>query len=273
VESSPKPERPPLRWAGGKFQILPNLLRLVPLESARYFEPMAGGAALFFALTPKKSFIADINADLINFYRALRDRETTLCRELLNIRASKAHYYRLRDTKPRTPLSRAVRFAYLNRLAWNGLYRVNRRGAFNVPIGDRLPTTLWRTADLARAAQALRSATLISKDFENVLALARRDDFAFIDPPYPKGARGSLGFNRYSPHQFGLADHVRLASCVRRLTSRGVKIMLTLAPMEQLQSLYPTSFIRHLVSSRSLISCHGRSRGYVRETILTNYPA
>lgn len=262
---------PILRWAGGKSNLLPLLLELLPAKWRRYVEPMVGGGALFFRLAPRESMLADINDDLINFYKILKEKPTELIDTLMRLRASPRHYYRLRAQRQGNPVQRAVRFAYLNRLCWNGLYRVNGRGEFNVPIGDRLPRRLWNEADLKCAARALRSVRLLSGDFEETLCHVRGDDFVFLDPPYPRGSREALGFNRYSPGRFTLEDHRRVAGWVEKLTEVGAKVMLTLAHSTTICSQYPDSLDRRVITSDSLISCNGASRRKVQEVVLRNY--
>lgn len=232
---------------------------------------MVGGGALFFYLAPKESVLADINDELINFYRILKDHQRELVPALLQRKASPGHYYKLRAQNQGDPFQRAVRFVYLNRLCWNGLYRVNRRGEFNVPIGDRLPRHLWDEKDLKRAAQALQRARLFSGDFEKTLRQVRGGDFVFLDPPYPRGSQETLGFNRYSPARFTLLDHSRLSEWVEKLTKLGAKVMLTLACSSSICSQYPATLDRHVITSNSLISCNGASRRKVREVVLRNY--
>jgi len=242
----------------------------LPKTYDRYVEPMIGGGALFFAIDPPVSVLADINEELIKFYEVLRDEEEKLIRSLMKLRATKEEYYQLRSRRPRSPVRRAIRFAYLNRLCWNALYRVNRKGHFNVPIGNRLPTQLWDSSDLERTAKRLQRTTLRSSDFGYVLRDIQEGDFVFLDPPYPKGARGRLGFNRYSSVVFSYQHHKRLSEWVEKLHKRGVKVMLTISE-SQLLAIYPKFLSRHAVTSNSLISCNGATRGRVREIILTNY--
>jgi len=260
-----------LRWAGGKSHLLPHLVTLLPAHYSCYIEPMLGGGALFFHAAPREALLGDINEELINFYRVLRDDGNRLCTNLLRLKASKPLYYKLRMQSPRSQLGRAIRLAYLNRLSWNGLYRVNRGGAFNVPIGDRLPKRLWRSTDLFRAREALQVAQLIEGDFHLVLRRARKDDFVFLDPPYPRGAREALGFNRYSVERFGLEDHRRLAAWIERLSGIGVNVMLTIGAESDLREIYPRSLRTYTVMSRSLIAGNGAGRREVCELVLTNY--
>jgi len=267
--------RPILRWAGGKSDLLPSLIKLLPKTYERYVEPMMGAGALFFGIDPAVSVLADVNEELINFYRVLRDDEERLIKSLMRLRATKKEYYKVRSGRPRNPMRRAIRFAYLNRLCWNALYRVNMKGQFNVPIGSRLPAQLWAPPDLQQAAKRLKRTTLRSSDFGYVLRDVQKGDFVFLDPPYPKGARGRgtrgrIGFNRYSSSFFSYQHHQRLSEWVEKLHKRGVKVMLTISE-SQLLAIYPKFLRRHAVTSNSLISCNGATRGRVRELILTNY--
>jgi DNA adenine methylase len=262
--------RPFIRWAGGKSGMLDLISGLLPLKWERYFEPMAGGAALFFRTLPARATIADVNGELINFYTALKTRPEALLRRLRGLCASRDLYYQMRRSHPTASLDRAVRFAYLNRLAWNGLYRVNRNGDFNVPIGDRLPIALWDFGDLKRASEALARTSLIQGDFDHVLRYAREGDFVFLDPPYPKGANDT-GFNRYSASTFTSSDHIRLSKTIQKLSSRGVKVMLALADRMALRTIYPTQLRCEVVRSKSLIACNGAARRDVGELILMNY--
>lgn len=261
--------KPILRWAGGKSHLLSKINELLPPRWNRYAEPLLGGGAIFFALAPKQSVLCDTNSELINFYRTLRDSPKPLIETLMELRASTERYYELRDERPKRALERAIRFAYLNRLCWNGLYRVNRNGHFNVPIGGRLPSKLWNEAHLWKASESLQGAKLLSSDFSYLLRNLKRGDFTFIDPPYPRGAKEGIGFNRYTQNRFSLGSHRRLARWLTELDRRGVRFIVTLSGI--MNSIYPSKFERHFVTTSSLISCNGSSRGEVQEIILRNY--
>ena len=232
---------------------------------------MVGSGALFFHVVPKRAILADLNPELMNFYRVLRDDTSELVNRLENLKASRKLYYNMRDMKLRSNLERAARFVYLNRLCWNGLYRVNKRGKFNVPIGDRLPETLWNTQEFRRAAKILSCATLIAGDFKLTLRKAKRGDFVFLDPPYPRGASLSTGFNRYCSDFFSPVDHKRLGRVTRSLDKMGVAMMILLASSKDILSCYPKSFYRKRLRSKSLISGDSSSRRLVDEIVLTNY--
>ncbi len=251
------PVRPALRWAGGKASMASNLAKLMPHKWNRYIEPMSGGAALFFFLRPARAILGDINSDLIEFYCVLRDNPRELLRRLRTLTASRELYYEFRESRPVGRIQRATRFAYLNRLAWNGLHRVNRNGEFNVPIGDRLPEVMWDEGALEKASRALSIAELVAGDFRAILRRAREGDLVFLDPPYPRGCREPVGFNRYASEVFTIDDHSDLAHVIERLTKRSVQVMLTLADEPHLSKLYPQSLRRKRIRSKSLISCNG----------------
>src|SRR5437867_10152582 len=232
-------KKPIVRWAGGKNHLVHQLIRFLPARWNRYIEPMVGGGALFFHLAQSQVLLADINADLICFFSVLKRSPDALISKLLSLRSSKRLYYELRELRPRSAFERAWRFAYLNRLCWNGLFRVNQAGLFNVPIGDRLPTRLWSPAILCEASAALQTADLVHGDFEATLASAARTDLVFLDPPYPRGATFGESFKRYSSMQFHAVDHVRLADLICSLHERGVYILLTLSESQLLQKIYP----------------------------------
>jgi len=262
---------PILRWAGGKRRLVHDLTALLPARWGTYVEPMAGSAALFFHLAPRKAVLADVNPDLMDFYKILRDNTSTLVKRLASLRASKALYYKMRKSSPTSRLERAVRFAYLNRLCWNGLHRVNREGDFNVPIGDRLPKKLWDPRQLSHAAKLLKNARLVTSDFETTLHTLKKGDLAFIDPPYPRGAPESAWFNRYASDFFLLEDHCRLGKVVESLDEKGVSLMLLMASYPAILRCYPSSFVRTTFSSKSLISGKASARRTIEEVVLRNY--
>jgi DNA adenine methylase len=240
----------------------------LPSHWGKYYEPMVGGGALFFELQPKNAILSDINDDLINFYTILRDHPKELINELLDLVPSKATYYQIRQNDPSDIFARAVRFAYLNRLCWNGLYRVNKQGKFNVPFGGRLPEVLWDREHLQSASKALSHAELIASDYESVIAGAKAGDLAFFDPPYPRGSSNGNGFDRYSSFGFGIEEHKRLARNIEGLSSAGVSVILIISNDPDLLDLYPATNNQSKVSQKALISADPTSRGDVSEVVL-----
>ncbi len=215
--------------------------------------------------------LGDVNEDLIQFYKALKHFPHKLCREILAMPPTQRSYYRIRGMVPSGSIASAARFYYLIRLAWNALYRVNKRGEFNVPFGGRRPKQLLKVPVALQAARKLRSAKLVSGDFASTSASARRGDFVYFDPPYPKGSLNGNGFARYHEIGFTLDDHTRLARHAQKLARRGVNVMVTLAARRNLLTLYP-SFDVHLFRSKSLIAADGASRRNAYEAVLLSYP-
>jgi DNA adenine methylase len=248
-----------------------RLASLLPRTWRTYIEPMAGGAALFFSSRPVKAILADTNSELITFYTVLRDDPAGLLRRLRSLTASPTHYYALRASRPRGEMQQAVRFAYLNRLAWNGLYRVNRAGHFNVPIGDRLPAVMWNEAELLKASAALSTARLVAGDFRVTLRESASGDFVYLDPPYPRGCRDKVGFNRYASDVFTASDHHDLADIISEMTTRSIKVMLTVRGVNHFEEIYSRQMHRVRFKSKALIACNGADRRNVTELILTNY--
>lgn len=263
--------RSPIRWAGSKYNLLPQILTLFPSSFNCYYEPMLGGGAVFFSCEVSEASISDKNPDLINYYIVLRDHGKEFIEFLLSLKSSKEKYYELRAQQPENSFDRAVRFAYLNRLSWNGIFRVNHNGMFNVPFGGRTPSILWSKEHLIKCSNRLTSAKINCSDFKTPLEQCQKNDFVFFDPPYPKRSNTALGFNRYVSIPFSLKHHIELAELILSLTDNKIKVMLTLGENEEILKLYPKSFITKKFVTKSLISCDGDSRGTSIEYILKNY--
>ena len=221
--------RPILKWAGGKTQMLTHLVKVAPRRYERYIEPFVGGGALFFALCPERAVIADSNPELINVYLAVRDNVREVVRILKAFGHSEEDFYRIRglDFEALTPEFGAARTIYLNRTCFNGLYRVNRQGRFNVPFGRYRNPVICRQRDLERASETLAGVDIRLGDYKDVLqATARAGDFVFLDPPYIPVSQYS-DFKRYTRIQFEESDHVELAREVDRLHGLGCHVVLT----------------------------------------------
>ena len=162
-------KKPLIRWAGGKRSIVPTLISCLPKKYGSYFEPMVGGGALFFAICPERAVIADINPELVNFYSVIKHKPHQFTRAIEELRALKTTYESFRKSSPSCSLERAVRFFYLIRLSWNGIYRVNRKGKFNVPFGRRRPKTLVTREAIEATSKALRQARLMCGDLRKPL--------------------------------------------------------------------------------------------------------
>jgi DNA adenine methylase len=265
--------RPFLKWAGGKGQLLAQLRPLLPAVGTygRYFEPFAGGAALFFALNPKRALLADVNAELIDCYKAARDDVDAVIEALGQYRYGADHYYRARELDPRTlPLAqRAARTIYLNRTGYNGLYRVNRSGKFNVPMGRYTNPTLCDAANLKACSKALAKVVLRLEDFEAVAARAKPGDFVYFDPPYVP-VSDTADFTSYVPGGFGSNQQRRLAGVFAELGRRGVHAMLSNSDTPAVRELYAGFRIHRVLASRH-INSRGSRRGKVGEVVVTTF--
>jgi DNA adenine methylase len=231
---------------------------------------MVGSGALFFGLSPSRAVLGDVNSDLVHFYTVLRRAPRKLYRAIEEMSSTSSDYYRIRAALQSDPILRAARFYYLVRLSWNGLYRVNRQGNFNVPFGGRQPEHLVTFRLLRSAAEALRSVRLVAGDFERVTKRAAPGDFVFFDPPYPRGARRDNGFARYTAGGFSSDEHLRLARYARHLAERGVHVVVAIAARGEFLQLY-SGFQKHLLRTPSLIAASSAHRRDAYEAILTSY--
>jgi DNA adenine methylase len=273
LEPAPPVLTPFLKWAGGKRWFVHQHQSVFPKSYRRYIEPFLGGGSVFFHLQPRKAILGDINPELIDAYRAIKDRWPGLKRSLgYHQRAHDVlddYYYDVRAKSPRTLVQRASRLIYLNRTCFNGIYRVNQRGEFNVPRGTK-DAVLMPTDDFKALAGQLRRAELRVADFEQLVDEAAEDDFLFADPPYT--VRHNLnGFVKYNEVLFSWADQERLARALRRAAARGVKIVATNANHLSVRNLYRNwDFLLQPVSRFSQISADGASRRKYDELIITS---
>src|SRR3990172_7325687 len=220
---------PPLfRWAGSKRQIVETLAKAWPGEDHRYVEPFAGSACLFFHLRPASALLADINPELVTTYCVLADDPDGVYAKLTKIGpASREVYYSLRAQEPHLlgPTDRAARFVYLNRFCFNGLYRTDRTGRFNVPYGGAKTGSLPDGPTLTTYAQALRAAEIKAADFEETVADVQVGDFVYLDPPYAVATEWRRGLH-YTQDAFALDDMDRLIQSLRSIASTGANFLL-----------------------------------------------
>lgn len=234
---------PFLRWPGGKRWLPFHLVNLLGgVRFKRYFEPFLGGGAVFFALQPKCSFLSDINGDLIKTYQQVKRVPEELEDRLRSMRSDRSTYYTMRDAIPPNELDCAVRFLYLNRTGFAGMYRTNRKGEFNVPYGGGLRTAgvLWQRKLLLKAAVPLHLARLRIADFEEVLDTAGAGDLVYCDPTYSV-VHNNNGFVRYNEPIFSWADQQRLAAAAMRAQVRGATVIVSNADHSSVTELYGKS--------------------------------
>lgn len=232
---------------------------------------MLGSGAFFFSLVPERAVLADINRELINFYRVLKTQPDSLHAAICRFIPDKEVYYSVRAWYPTDLIDQAAMFFYLIRLSWNGLYRVNRQGRFNVPYGGRRPKQLLLLERARAASQALKNARLVCGDFQKTMVGIKPGDLVYFDPPYPKGASNGNGFSRYSAMGFTLEDHKRLADYTAQLADQGVHVLITEAARKEILKLYSDAFYVTLVRNPSLVAADSEFRRSVYEAILTSY--
>lgn len=261
--------RPFVRWPGGKRALVHELVRWSPRSFGTYYEPFLGSGALFFHLQPVSAVLGDSNAELINTYAVVRDDVERLIAGLSQLPQSARAFYAIRESRPSNPLARAIRFLYLNRTAFNGIWRVNGAGEFNVPYGYRLRRDLVAPESLRAASAALQGVALRVGDFVESLGGARRGDFLYVDPPYT-AKHDDNGFRRYNEVLFSWNDQVRLSQLLLRLASRGIHIIVSNAHNAEVRKLYREGFIQHSITRRSLLSSNPEGRGQVTESVFVS---
>ncbi len=299
---APSP-RPFLKWAGGKGQLRGELLRRVPVEIGAYFEPMVGGGALFFALAGgdgrrlARAVLNDANAELVEAYRVVRDRVEPLIRRLETYAREylegddagrERYYYEVRAAEPSDEVERAARMLFLNRTCYNGLYRVNRAGRFNVPHGRYVRPRILDADALRGASGALAPVELRSVDVADAVADAVAGDLVYIDPPFFPLSKTS-SFTDYTTGRFGEREQLELRWLIDELTERGVLVMLSNSDADWVRAAYETAryrvggsdgspgatYARHeleLVPARRMINSRGDRRSPIDELIVMNPP-
>jgi DNA adenine methylase len=273
--------KPYLKWAGGKRQILPEIKKRLPADicSRLYYEPFAGAGAVFFDLLPKKAVINDVNTQLIISYKAIKNNVEDLVQLLKEHERKNArdYYYQTRNLDRDsasfdrlTETEKAARFIFLNKTCYNGLYRVNSRGLFNVPYGRYKNPLICEEALLRRISAYLNAndVSITSGDFEKAVSGADENSFVYFDPPYhsPKGT----GFTGYQADGFGECEQERLGNVFAEMTNRNVKCLLSNSDTEFIRGLYKAYEIIPVQAKRS-INSDSSGRGFVGEVLVRNY--
>lgn len=263
---------PFLRWPGGKRWLVQSQAHLLPHSYNTYIEPFLGGGSVYFHLQPARAVLSDINDDLIATYRGVRAAPRRVQSRLSRFQRlhSQQHYDALRHSAPSGVIARAARFIYLNRTAFNGIYRVNKQGLFNVPMGDRVKVAAG-CASLQAAAKILRGTHLVSVDFEDSIDSAGKRDLVFADPPYTV-RHGNNGFRKYNEVLFSWPDQVRLAQALARARDRGAIIIATNANHRCIRELYrPLGFAFTPVTRYSGVSASAESRQLFSELVIRSH--
>ncbi|MBD3305927.1 Dam family site-specific DNA-(adenine-N6)-methyltransferase [candidate division KSB3 bacterium] len=276
----PRNAKPFLKWAGGKQQLLAQYESYFPIDFRRYIEPFVGGGAVFFHLwnthrLHDQVFLFDHNDDLINTYKVVRDNVDALIRLLAshNAKHRREYYYAIRNLdrqhKYLDEVERAARTIYLNKTCYNGLYRVNSKGQFNVPMGSYNKPAILQKNVLKAASMALQGVCLEAKDFQTVVDLAQPEDFFYFDPPYAPLSKTS-SFTSYTAGNFGDEDQQSLADVFRQLSQKGCFCMLSNSDTPSILPLYQDFRIETVQASRA-INSNSRGRGSINEIVILNY--
>ncbi len=228
---------PIFRWAGGKRWLVPVLCSQIPKTCTRLVEPFCGGAALFFGASYANALLSDTNADLINAFTCLRDQPKAVLRILARWKNSEDEYYRIRSLQVDGEVERAARFLYLCRHSFNGIYRVNQQGEFNVPYCRKIWRSSFDPVELMEASRKLAHSQLLVQDFEATLDATAAGDFVFADPPYTV-AHNNNGFIKYNELLFSFEDQRRLAASALRASKRGAKVFISNADHASVRELY-----------------------------------
>jgi len=253
--------KPFLKWAGGKTQLLPELRKHIPEQFNRYIEPMVGAGAMFFDLQPKTAILSDSNEELVNTYIIVRDKVEELIDNLKRYKNEEKYYYEVRKQDPIElfPVQRAARLIYLNKTCFNGLYRVNRHGQFNVPFGHRKNPNIYDADNLRAASKALLDVEILHGDYLKVLSkYAQPGDFIFLDPPYHPVSVYS-DFKRYTKEFFEEEDHISLRDEVDRLVQSGCYVLLTNSNTEFVRRLYE-GYSYAVIDTKRNISSNAKTR-------------
>jgi DNA adenine methylase len=264
--------RPFLKWAGGKGRLIQQYISYFPSSFETYYEPFLGGGAVFFYLVPRRSSLMDINPELVNVYRCIRDDVHQVIDRLWEHQSkhSTEYYYQMRSHPGTTEIDRAARLIYLNKTCFNGLYRENSQGKFNVPMGRYKNPKICNPELLCAASSALKRATINVDPFEQVLQEAKtHNDFVYFDPPYYPISATSC-FTSYNRYSFSSSDQIRLRDTFVELAQRGVKVMLSNSDCPFIRDLYQDFNIYTIYAARA-INSNAQRRGKITEVLVTSY--
>ena len=261
---------PVLRWAGGKRWLVSYLDEILRgLKFDNYIEPFFGGGAIFFKLINKPSILSDINSELINTYIQIKKNPDLVIHQLKSFPQSKEYYLKLREQEFEDKISMAARFIFLNKTSFNGLYRVNSKGKYNVPYGNKKFSINELASKIYLCSKKLNHAELIVNDFEKILNRIKPKSLVYLDPPYTV-THNSNGFTKYNEKIFSLSDQIRLSQYIDKIDSTGAKFILSNADHKVIDSIFLKNYYKKSFSRSSVISGLLSSRGQYDEVIITN---
>lgn len=262
--------KPFLRWAGSKKKLLPKLTSYWNVKYSRYVEPFMGSASLFFSIAPSKAVLSDINSELVHTYRVVRDHPKRVHNALSLLPKGKRMYYKIRsqNLEELASIERAAKFIYLNRFCFNGIYRTNTKGKFNVPYSPEGTGDLPTLIELREISTALQNVTISCEDFETILLKkVRKNDFVYLDPPYAVANRRV--FRQYGPQTFGISDLHRLNDALVRINKVGAKFLVSYAMCKEAKDIFSNWETRRVVTQRN-VSGFAKHRRKAVELLITN---
>ena len=269
---------PVVKWVGGKRQLLPQILPLIPKRMSAYCEPFLGGGAVLFALQPRRALVNDLNQDLITVYRVIKENADALIEHLSRHENTPEYFYRIRDLDrdreayaALSDVEKASRLLYLNKTCYNGLFRVNASGAFNSPYGHYRRPNIVNEQTIRGVSRYFNSCdiTFFSEDFAAVLDRVPRGGFVYLDPPYDP-VSDTASFTGYNRGGFGREEQVRLKACCDALTARGVRFLLSNSATPFIRELY-SSYHVSIVQARRAVNSVASRRGAIEEVLVHNY--
>lgn len=272
---------PIVKWAGGKRQVLNELINRLPQKYNKYFEPFIGGGALLFALCPHEAYISDLNEELLSVYKCLNDSDLFLSLKNILVEFQAKHneefYYKVRSMDRNENFNdlpiylKAARMIYLNKAGYNGLYRVNKEGYFNVPFNKKNKVNLFDEENISLLHQYFvnNDVEIAKNDFSQVLNLAQEGDLVYFDPPYDD-IDNKKSFTSYTKDSFGKNDQIRLFEVVKELTKKGVFVMVSNHNTSFIQELYK-GFKIDVIKAKRMINSDSSKRGNIEEVIIRNY--
>ena len=267
--------KPFIKWAGGKRQLIAELIKSVPKKYTRYYEPFIGGGAFFFHTKPDNAYISDINPDLINAYRVVKMNVDLLIEDLRIHKNTEEYYYEIRKAdrtdkyKDWNEIQKASRLIYLNKTCFNGLYRMNSKGQFNVPFGSYKNPKIVDEENLRKCSKILQNTDIVLSTFNNIDSTVKKGDFVYFDPPYlPLNQTSS--FTKYYKDDFNYDMQFKLRELCDTITRKNVYFMLSNSCTESILELYKKYKIRKVKANRA-INCKGSGRGKINEVIVRNY--
>lgn len=262
--------RPILKWAGGKSSLLPQLLKYFPEHFDRYLEPFLGGGAVFLSLAKSTpAIVNDCNKELYELYSVLRDnpKEVALVLDYYSKEYSEEFYYALRINMPKSEIEKVARTIFLNKTGFNGLYRKNTKGFFNVPFGKRkFCPSLYEHSNLLAVSDRLKQCEIYNLDFEEILAMARPGDFIYCDPPY-EPLSSTASFNAYTGNRFGQNEQIRLKEACVKAARRGAFVAISNSSSAFILDLYKDFNLQKLYANR-VINSDGQKRGQIEEVLV-----